>query len=69
MIQYLARPLSLAVAALILSGCAAKTIHQGVPPAQLTDEQLIEEIGSALQGLGIEYDRTMFLMAVRPEPA
>jgi hypothetical protein len=52
-----------------LYACAATTLHYGIPAPQLTDEQLIEEIGSALHGVGVEFNRTMFLLAVRPEPA
>jgi hypothetical protein len=68
-IRALLRSLSVPILALTLGACAAKTIYQGVPVSQLSDEQLIEEIGSAVAGLGMEIDRTMFLLAVRPEPA
>jgi hypothetical protein len=61
--------LTVAVAANLLSACAAQTRYQGIPPEQLTDEQLIGEIASAAEGLGIAVNRTMYLLAVRPEPA
>lgn len=63
------RALPSAALALSLVGCAAKTAYQGIPVARLTDGQLVEELESAAQGLGIELDRTSYLMAVRPEPA
>jgi hypothetical protein len=50
-------------------GCAAKTIYSGTPATELTDEQLVEELHSTLQGLGVAVNRTQYLMAVRPEPA
>jgi hypothetical protein len=37
--------------------------------AELSDEQLVEELHSAVAGLGVELDRTMYLMALRPDPA
>lgn len=59
-----------AAAILTASGCArATTLYTGVPAAQLTDEQLVEEIVSAAEGLGMSVDRTMYLIAARPEPA
>lgn len=54
---------------LSLSACAANTAYSGTPVSQLSDEQLVEELGSVLEGLGVELNRTMYLMAIRPEPA
>jgi hypothetical protein len=51
------------------AGCAAQTIYRGTPAANLSDEQLVEELVSAVQGLGVAINRTQYLMAVRPEPA
>jgi hypothetical protein len=61
--------LTIATAVTLLSACAAQTRYQGIPPGQLTDEQLVEEIASAVEGLGMTMNRTMYLLAVRPEPA
>lgn len=57
------------VSIVALAGCAAQTRYKGIPVAQLTDEQLVEEIASAAEGLGVTIQRTNYLMAVRPEPA
>lgn len=65
----LARSLLLAVSTVSLAACAANTAYRGVPVTSLTDEQLVEELQSAARGFGIELNRTMYLMAVRPEPA
>lgn len=51
------------------AGCAGQTIYRGTPAASLSDEQLVEELVSAVQGLGVAINRTQYLMAVRPEPA
>jgi hypothetical protein len=52
------------------TGCAtATTTYRGVPATHLSDEQLVEELVSAAQGLGVTLNRTMYLMAARPEPA
>lgn len=52
-----------------LTACAAQTQYRGIPAAELDDLQLVEELVSAVQGLGMEMDRTMYLMAIRPDPA
>jgi hypothetical protein len=53
-----------------LTSCAtARTTYTGVPVTALTDEQLVTELQSAATGFGLAFDRTMYLMAVRPEPA
>lgn len=52
-----------------LSSCAAHTMYRGIPVASLTDEQLVNELESAVRGFGLELDRTLYLTAVRPEPA
>lgn len=59
------------IAGLIISlvACAAQTRYADVPVSSLSDEQLIEELMSAAEGLGIELNRTTYLMAVRPDPA
>jgi len=57
------------VFSLFLTSCGANTLHQGVPVATLSDGQLVEELESAARGLGVELDRTAYLMAVKPEPA
>jgi hypothetical protein len=51
------------------AGCAAQTKYRGISVANLSDEQLVEELVSAVQGLGMTINRTQYLMAVRPEPA
>lgn len=53
----------------VLAACAAKTRYSGTPVGELSDIQLVEEFESVLSGLGVEMDRTMYLMAIRPEPA
>lgn len=52
-----------------LAGCVAQTTYHGTPVALLSDEQLIEELRSAVQGLGVTINETQYLMAARPEPA
>ena len=52
-----------------LISCGANTLYRGVAVTGLNDEQLVAELVSAAQGLGVEVNRTMYLMAVRPEPA
>jgi hypothetical protein len=64
-----ARALTFGILAISLASCAANTVYQGIPVATLTDEQLIAELESAARGFGIEVNRSMYLMAVRPEPA
>jgi hypothetical protein len=54
---------------LLLVGCAPETIYKGIPAVELSDEQLVEELASTLQGLGMAIERTQYLIAVRPEPA
>ena len=54
---------------LLLAACAAATTYQGIAATDLSDEQLVEELQSAAAGFGIELDRSMYLMAVRPDPA
>lgn len=53
----------------LYSSCAANTTYRGLPVSSLTDDQLLAELQSAATGFGIQFDRTMYLMAVRPEPA
>lgn len=53
----------------LLGACAAQTLYKDVPVGQLSDNQLVQELQSAAAGLGIELDRTTYLMAIRPEPA
>lgn len=65
MLQILCR--ALAVTALM--SCAANTMYRGVPVASLNDEQLVTELQSSASGLGSEFNRSMYLMAIRPEPA
>src|SRR5947208_2193014 len=64
-----AKELSIALSVVSLTSCAANTVYRGIPVAQLTDDQLIAELESAAQGFGIEFNRTAYLMAVKPEPA
>src|SRR6184192_4916744 len=64
-----AKELSIALSVVSLTSCAANIVYRGIPVAQLTDDQLIAELESAAQGFGIEFNRTAYLMAVRPEPA
>lgn len=54
---------------LALGGCGASTQYAGIAPEQLSDNQLIEELQSAVQGYGIAMDRTAYLIAIRPGPA
>jgi hypothetical protein len=49
--------------------CAANTMYRGIPVATLTDEQLVQELQSAAEGYGVALNRSMYLMAIRPEPA
>src|SRR5450759_3175885 len=60
--------LAVLVAACITS-CAANTKYTGVPVAELNDEQIAEELTSAVKGFGMAANRTTYLMAMRPEPA
>lgn len=60
--------LAVLVAACVIS-CAANTKYTGVPVADLNDEQIAEELTSAVQGFGMAANRTTYLMAMRPEPA
>lgn len=53
----------------LAASCAANTPYRGVPVADLSDDELITELQAAVQGFGIQLNRTMYLMAVRPEPA
>lgn len=62
-------PVLLLSVTLLGFGCTAQTRYAGTPVADLTDVQLVEELVSSLEGLGIEVDRTSYLMAIRPEPA
>src|SRR5215510_15534686 len=52
-----------------LAGCAAQTPYREIPVASLSDEQLVNELVSAVQGLGVAINYTQYLMTVRPEPA
>lgn len=63
------RGLVLATLVIALGACAAQTRYAGIPVSELSDEQLVEELISAAEGLGIELNKAMHLMAVRPEPA
>ena len=54
---------------LTLGSCAANTIYRGVAVTALSDEELVTELLSAAKGYGIQLNRGMYLMAVRPEPA
>lgn len=63
------RATRLFVFSVLMCACAAQTRYKGVPVAQLTDEQLVEEVASAAEGLGVTVQRTAYLMAIRPEPA
>lgn len=65
----LSRSIFLFFSLMTLPSCAARTVYQGIPVDSLSDEQLVEELESAARGFGIEFNRTMYLMAVRPEPA
>lgn len=58
-----------AFAAAGLIACAANTKYTGVAVETLNDEQIAEELTSAVKGLGMAADRTTYLMAMRPEPA
>ncbi len=49
--------------------CAAPTLHGNLQISALSDFQLIEELTSALTGVGVTTDRAAYLMAIRPEPA
>lgn len=52
------------------SACAtARTPYRGIPVASMTDAQLVTELQSAAAGFGLALDKTMYLMAVKPEPA
>jgi hypothetical protein len=53
----------------LLLGCAANTAYRGISVSELSDMQLVEELESAAAGLGVEINRTGYLMAVRPDPA
>jgi hypothetical protein len=50
-------------------GCAAQTRYSGMPVASMSDEQLSDELTSALQGFGMAASRSQYLIAIRPEPA
>ena len=65
----LARACTLLLVTLLFVSCGANTLYRGVAVTSLSDEQLVGELVSAAQGLGVEVNRTMYLMAVRPEPA
>jgi hypothetical protein len=58
-----------AIGVISLTSCVVPTTYSGVPVAELSDEQLVQELESALKGFGIETNRAMYLMAIRPEPA
>lgn len=55
--------------AVSLLGCGAQTKYPGIRAANLSDEQLVEELASAIKSLGLAINRTQYLMAVRTEPA
>ena len=57
------------IAVLGIEGCAAHTPYRETPVVSLSDEQLIQELASAVQGMGVAINRAQYLMAVRPEPA
>jgi len=57
------------IAVLGIEGCAAHTPYRETPVVSLSDEQLIQELASAVQGMGIAINRAQYLMAVHPEPA
>ena len=66
------RPLPALAAGLLsltLGSCAANTIYRGVAVTALSDEELVAELLSTDKGYGIQLNRGMYLMAVRPEPA
>src|SRR5690348_5908272 len=50
----------------LAASCAANTPYRGVPVANLSDEELITELQAAVQGLGIQLNRTMYLMRYPP---
>src|SRR5438093_13030564 len=65
----LARACRLPLVTRLFVSCGANALYRGVAVTSLSDEQLVGELVSAAQGLGVEVNRTMYLMAVRPEPA
>jgi len=55
----------------LLLGCSIKneTIYGDIPVANLSDEQLVQEIESIYIALGRKFNKAEFLMAIMPDPA
>jgi len=51
----------------LLIGCAS-TPYKDVPVAKLTDQQLVDELAAASEGVGRQLNKAAYLMATRPDP-
>lgn len=68
---YIGRLLFISFLMGFLLGCSIKreTIYGNIPVANLSDEQLIQEMESTYVSLGQKFNKAQFLMAIMPDPA